>query len=440
MRPSHIRSAFRASPFFNFHFSIFILTFFCTIAAKGQTPAAPPLLTPEDAVRLGLAGNPSLSIAMDASAIAGINRQGGLSPFLPEVGASASHKGTVGEDDGKTSLGVSAGLLIFDGFQSWHGYRRLKTREEGARLEERQAVETTVEGILAGYYGIAEQKRRLESIQDLLAVSGERARLAQARMEVGAGSRLEQLQALSDLNADSASFLSQQVALKDAKSRLNALMGRKATEDFDVIDTIPLDPSLPADTLRQALAEGNSALRLARLDRAAAQSGLKEARGGYWPNLNAGLGWSTTPEALAGNEQVPQADGVTYSLSLSVPLFDRLRTRQGVGNAKLGLRQAETRIRLRELEVEGEFERTLDRHATGLRRVTLEERNLEVSLLQAEAARERYRLGASSPLEFRDAQTRLLDSRSRLASARQETKSAELALKRLAGQLVKEAP
>jgi outer membrane protein TolC len=72
--------------------------------------------------------------------------------------------------------------------------------------------------------------------------------------------------------------------------------------------------------------------------------------------------------------------------------------------------------------------------------VALEERNLEVSRLQAEAARERYRLGASSPLEFRDAQTRLLDSRSRLSAARQETKAAELALKRLAGALVREAP
>jgi outer membrane protein len=415
----------------------FIPAFILTLATATWSQ---PLLTPEDALAIGLKNNPSLSIARDASAIATLNRETGIGPFLPDLNATARHGGEIGRGTGNTSLGLSSSLLIFDGFQTWNGYKRLQVREEGARVEERLAVETAVEDILAGYYGIAQEKRRLESIKELLAVSEERARLAQARMEVGAGSRLEQLQALSDLNADSASFLSQQVALKDAKSHLNALLGRTASEDFDVLDTIPLEPSLPAEDLRKALKDGNSQLRLARLDRKSAERGLEEARGGYWPSLNAGLGYSTTPEALASDEEDLREDGVTYSLSLSVPLFNRFRTRQAVGNARLGLRQADTRIRQRELEVEGEFERALDRHAMGIRRVTLEERNLEVSMLQAEAARERYRLGASSPLEFRDAQTRLLDSRSRLASARQETKNAELALKRLAGQLVKEAP
>jgi outer membrane protein TolC len=372
--------------------------------------------------------------------VAAYNRQGGIGPFLPELGASANHGGTFGEDDARTTVGVSAGLLIFDGFQSYHGYKRLKAREEGARLQERLAVESTVEDVLTAYYGIALQKRRLESIRELLAVSAERAKLAQARMEVGAGSRLEQLQALSDLNADSASWLAQEATLREAKVGLNALLGRGPGIDFDVLDTIPLDADLPADALRKELAEGNTALRAARLDRSAARSGLKEAQAGYWPDLNASLRYSTAPEALndPATPGVGNGDGVTYGLSLSVPLFDRLRTRTGVGNARLGLRQAETRIRQRETEVEGEFERALARHASGLRRVALEEGNLEVASLQAEAARERYRLGASSPLEFRDAQTRLLDSKTRLASARQETKAAELALKRLSGRLVKD--
>lgn len=408
--------------------------------AQAQPLLTPPLLTPQEAVRLGIENNPSLSLARDQAQVAENNRKAGVGPYLPEVSATASHGGIIGESGSSTSLGASASLLLFDGFQSYHAYRRLKSLERSAALEQRAAVEGTLESILSGYYTIAQQKRRLAAIRELLAVSGERARLAQARMEVGAGSKLEQLQSLSDLNADSAAFLAQESALRDAKVRLNVLLARSPGEDFDVLDTIPLEASLPVEAWRKALEESNASIRLAREGAGAARQSLQEARAGWWPDVNAGLRYSTTPEALANDTPDLRDEGVSYSVTLSVPIFDRLRTRRDVGNARLGVRQGETRLRREVLQVEADFALALESHATGTRRVTLEERNLEVSLQQAEAARERYRLGASSPLEFRDAQTRLLDSQSRLASARQETKLAELALKRLAGVLVQDAP
>jgi outer membrane protein TolC len=407
-------------------------------AAIAQAPDAPapaaPLLTPDQAVRIGLEHNHSLSLARDEVAVARNNRQAGIGPFLPDLNANARHNGVIGESENVTSVGATAGLIVFDGFQSWHAYQRLKTQEASARLEERLQIEATLESILAGYFGIVQQESRLDAIRELLAVSEERARLAQARMEVGAGSRLEQLQALSDLNADSASFLGQAVAIREAKVRLNLLLGRNPQTGFRVLDSIPLEAGLPVGAWRDRLGEANAAILQARSRRKAASQSLKEARSGYYPDLNASLSYGTLVEDLDRDPTL------TYGLSLSVPLFDRLRTRRDVGNAKLALRQGETLLRQQEQQIRGEFEQAAERHAIGLRRVALEERNLEVSRLQAEAARERYRLGASSPLEFRDAQTRLLDSRSRLSAARQETKAAELALKRLAGALVREAP
>ena len=418
---------------------MFLFAFFLPVFSWAA-PAV-PLLTPQEAVRIGLENNFDLALARGQTAVATNNRRAGVGPFLPEVSANAGFGGELGDRATRTTLGASAGLLVFDGFQSYHGYQRLKSQESAAGLAQRLALESTLESILSGYFSIVREKRRLDAIRELLAVSEERAKLAQARMEVGAGSRLEQLQALSDLNADSSSFLGQEVALRDAKLRLNQLLARNPVQDFEVQDSIPLEPGLRVEELRSRLGEENASLRQARALRSASASALREARGGYLPDLNAGLRYSTTPEALSGDPALPaQEEGVTYSLSLSVPIFDRLRTRRDVGNARIGLRQDETRLKQKELEIRGEFEQAAERHASGLRQVALEERNLEVSRLQAEAAREKFRLGASSPLEFRDAQTRLLDSQSRLANARQETKVAELALKRLSGSLVKETP
>jgi outer membrane protein TolC len=366
-----------------------------------------------------------------------LNRKTGVGPFLPSLSASAGHSGSL-EDSAsyQSTVGASLKMMVFDGFQSDHAYRRLQSQERATALAERSAVEGVVESVLVSYFEIVRQKRRLEAIRDLLAISEERAKLAQARMELGAGSKLEQLQSLADLNADSSSFLSQEMGLRESKIRVNSLLARDPGLDFDVVDSIPLEAPLPLEEWRIGLPENNAAILQADAQRKAGASGLKQAQGARWPDVNAGLSYSTQPEALNPSDSYGGREDVRYSVNLSLPLFDRLQTRRSVGNSRLELRQSETRFRQEREEVNADFEQASRRHAVGLRQVALEERNLEAARLQAEAARERYRVGSSSPLEFRDAQRRLLDAQSRLVSARQDTKLAELALKRLAGKLV----
>ena len=209
--------------------------------------------------------------------------------------------------------------------------------------------------------------------------------------------------------------------------------------EFEAIDSIPLENPLSIDLWRSSLEENNASILSARAQLQASQSGLKQAKGGTLPDVNAGLAYSAQPEALNSGPGAGD-DDLRYSLNLSLPIFDRMQTRRNVGAARLDQHQAETRFRQREAEVKSDFEQAARRHGIGIHQVNLEEHNLEVARLQAEAARERFRIGSSSPLEFRDAQRKLLDAQSRWVSARQDTKTAELALKRLAGVLVSLTP
>src|SRR5690606_4943948 len=176
-------------------------------------------------------------------------------------------------------------------------------------------------------------------------------------------------------------------------------------------------------------------LREARAQVRASELSVREARGAYLPTLSGGLSYSTAPEALNPTPSVTTSDAINYSLNLSLPLFTGLRTRQSVGTSRINLRRQETTLKQVEQEILTEYAQAEARYASGLRQIELEERNIEVARLQAEAARERYRVGASSALEFRDAQQRLLTARVRLATVRQTAKQSELSLKRLAGVL-----
>jgi outer membrane protein len=408
-------------------------------SAISQGTAA-PVLTPDEAVRLGLQNNYSISLARDQRDLAASNRLGGVGPFLPTASASATHSGELHPGSGTSnSAGASVNLQLFNGFQSYYAYQRLKTQESAAGLQEQLAIETTLESILASYYAIATQKRQMAALRDLLAVSRERAALADARLQVGAGSRLEQLQSQADLNADSSSLLSQEITLRESKVQLNQLLARDPGAAFDVQDSIPVETGLPVAAWRSGLLQNNTTLREARLQKTVSESSVREARGGYSPTVSAGLAYRTSLDSLVGGGgvgTVTGSDALTYSVSLSIPLFDGLRTRQSVVGSRIGLRRQETLLKQSEESVRANFEQAEGRYALGLRQIALEEGNLEVARRQAEAAQERFRVGSSSSLEFRDAQQKLLSAQSRLATARQSAKLSELALKRLSGTLI----
>src|SRR3954462_14452022 len=98
--------------------------------------AAVPLLTVEDAVRLCLESNFSISLSRYQSAEATVNRQAGIGPFLPDASASLNHTGDFKGNAPQTTVGAQVNLQIFDGFQSYFGYHRLQSQEQSALLAE----------------------------------------------------------------------------------------------------------------------------------------------------------------------------------------------------------------------------------------------------------------------------------------------------------------
>lgn len=394
------------------------------------------MLTLDESIHQGLNGNFSLSLSKDQSAEATALREGGVGRFLPSASAYLSRDGSLPSETSSTHLGATVNWLLFDGLQSYHSYHQLQSRELGAKLEERVALEGFLESLVVAYYDIVQQKQHLAAINDLLFVSERRGKLASAKLEVGSGSRLSQLQSVADLNQDSSRFLSQQESLHKAKIHLNQLMARDPSLDFDVVDSIPLLENLTLNDWQKILLENNATLSLARTQKKEALSGLGEARGHWWPSLNSSVGYSVAPKAL-NNTTSSRKGELSYSLNLSVPLFDKLATPTGVRLAKLAVHEQEIRLKQMELDVKVEFELARNQYETSLRQTALESRNLAVAKLQAEGAMEKYRVGSTTELEFRDAQTRLLDAEVRLILARQRAKQAEVALQRLVGLLVR---
>lgn len=411
--------------------SIYLLVLFLPLLAHSQ-----PLLTLDNAMQLAVQNNYSLSLSQDQTEIANANLATAKGQFLPSASLGASTKGEFNSNPSVTSLYGQANWIIFSGLQNYHNYKQLIFLEKGAEFDFQAGLESLMESVITAYYNIVQQKQHLKDIEEILVVSGERNKLASAKLEIGGGTKLDQLQSVADLNEDSSSYYAQLITLNKARIALNQILAREAQTPFNVSDSIPLETEMDLKNWTQLILQNNSTLKAAAVKREAAVFNLNQVKGNWLPTVSTGLTYSAAPSAF-NSSFTTQDPTLTYSASLSIPLFDKFTTSTGVRIAKIGIRQKETLVKQTESNVLGEFEQTKVQYQSGLQQINLETRNLQVAKLQAEAALERYRAGASSSVEFRDAQRILLDAELRVINIKQNVKQAETVLLRLAGLLIK---
>src|SRR5690606_25410849 len=164
---------------------------------------------------------------------------------------------------------------IFDGFQMFTNYDKLKEFDKLGELNVKLNVQTTIADIIASYFDLVAQEQQLEATQTALDVSNIRLKNADSRFKIGKGSKLELLAAKVDLSADSSQLLRQQSLYSSSKTRLNELLARDLNVPFDVSDTIIVDKSLSFETLKAHAENQNPYLQIAAVNQKLSELNLK---------------------------------------------------------------------------------------------------------------------------------------------------------------------
>ncbi len=98
--------------------------------------------------------------------------------------------------------------------------------EEMGETEARIAIENTLSSIILNYYGIIQQQKLIQVLEDAAALSMERKNIMEAKISLGAGSELQLLQSTVDLNADSINLISEMASMQKTMADLNRLLAR----------------------------------------------------------------------------------------------------------------------------------------------------------------------------------------------------------------------
>lgn len=416
-------------------------------------------------VATGLEQNFSVKVARNNSEIADNNVTRGNAGFLPTVTttnrfggnlASTTQKmndGSKKESNGiyntTGSAAINFNMTLFNGFNVQTTWQKLNELQQMGELNAQMAMENLVARIVSEYYYNIQQLNYQNNMKYAVSLSRERVRIDEERYLLGASSKLELLQSMVYLNADSSRLARQNEAILESEVRLKKLMAfENLEENIQLADTsITVNPDLQYAELLEATLELNTSLQLAQKSRSISELDYKIIASRAYPYLNLssgynygyrGYGSGTISDygELALNNQQNQT--FNYGLTLGMDIFDGFNRRREKANATIEIENRMYSYQEVEQDIKAELLTVYYAYQNNLSLLQLEEQNLDVARENLEIALERYRLGALSGLELREVQKSLLDAEERLISVKFQTKLAEISLLQISGRIMQQ--
>jgi len=411
--------------------------------------SAQPLLTLEDAIALGLKNSYSIQIARNQAEAAANNRGLGVAGLLPTLNATGSYgvidnkkesdppAATENLDITNLAAELSLNWTIFDGFNMFISHSLYRQLARQGEYQARDQIEQTIVAISMAYFNLVQQEQLEQVARDTRAVSESRLDRERVRHELGGASSTDFLQSQVVFNSDQSNLLNSELQVTIARQQLNILLGQDPATTFAVETEIDIpELTLSRDQVFEAAEANNASLKAAELGHNVARRQVQSARSAFMPRLSAFAEYSLTDQTLNSDaEPNPNIDlgtkttGPTVGLALSFNLFNGTRDRVRL-QINQSLLLADTRNRLRGLAQE-----RYDTYQQRIELVTLEEQNIVAAEQNLSLQQERFDLGSSTSLEFRDAQVRLAAARTSVIQARYQARIARIEIEQLIGGL-----
>ncbi|MEI7424166.1 MAG: TolC family protein [Prolixibacteraceae bacterium] len=431
---------------------ILIIILLCLgFAAKSQNSN----LNLEEAITIGLKNNFAIQISGNDAKIAANNNSLGNAGFLPVIGVTGGVKENIASTNikdtkdvtttsnnqrtGTTNVSATLDWTLFNGFAMFIKRERLSSLQTLQETSLRATVENTVSEIVTSYFAVVQLKNSLQVLQNAIDFSNSRYELTRKKLQIGTASELAFLKSSTDLNADSAAFLRQKVALANAKSKLNTLLVLDPEKNFDVTTPIQFDKLLDYNNIKEGLPSINSQISLAKQSADISLLDYRLTNAPKYPQIGffTDYNWSLNKYNFGTSSSV-QSNGPVVGLSFSMPIFDGFNKKRITENARITTETLKLDYQLVLKNTQASLWQVYNEYKNNLNLVRLETANLEVSRHTAKISFERFRVGEMSDYELRQIQLSELEAENSLIVAQFQAKKSETELLRLSGNLVHE--
>lgn len=433
-----------------------VIAFFALSVCAGSFSQGQGVLSLEECVNIALEHNYGLRIVRNQEEILKNNNTLGNAGYLPVLDAAVAYDGELVNTDSESSGGqktshngvyndgFDAGLdlnwTIFNGFKIKATKEKLELLQKQGELQTIIAVENLVGDIISEYNNLIYQNLKLKSLKYSIDLSQERVRVVEARYQTGASSNLELQQAKVDLNTDNYNYLKQQEKVIASRIALNKLLAADNSADLyapvNLADTaIVLHKIDSLNVMLEKLYEYNTELKLAANEIGVLEKERVAVRSQNLPYLKfkAGYGYNQRRYEVS-NTKKNETLGLNYGLTLGMNLFNGLNTKRELRNVQLSIENSKLEAESKLLNLKEAFFNLYLLYENNEKILNMEKENLVVSKEYFERSMDKYKLGALSGIELREAQQNLLNAESRYLTAEYEIKLCEVSLRLLCGE------
>ena len=430
--------------------SIYIFLIVCcsfAINAKAQKA-----LSLKEAVATALKNSYDIQLVENSLAIAKNNNDLGVAGALPSIAATANDNNTnstlqqqyadparnttkSGVDGTTITAGLSASVVVFN------GYRIMATKERLAAIEKQNTVllqaqmHNTVALVMQQYYNVVRQQAYLTTIEKSIEASNQRLDIVNTKTQIGLSNQLDVLQSNLDLNALIQAKQNQLLVIDQAKADLLNSMVMAPTEQIIIKDSI-----LVYDQIKLADVEAkiklNPSLQSAEQIININQFIEKETRALMYPTLRANTGYNfSSNKSAAGFSLLNETYGPYLGVSLSVPIYAGTASKRNYKNAKINTDNAKINYKSTEHDMSTEMYKTYQAYQNNLKQTPIEQANYIMSQDLLGLVIQKYQLGQATMVDVKQAQQSFENAGFRLVSLRYAAKIAEIELKRISNQL-----
>ncbi len=424
---------------------------------------AQQVLTLEQCVKRAEEKNLSVIDAMLEEEIAEMAHSQAKWALLPDLNAFASHSynfgrvvdrftNTFANDRVRSNnFYLSANVGLYEGGSKMNRIRQAGLDVQTAEQAREAMLNQVRLEVTQAFLDVLSLRERIKANEAQVANTTEQLGFTQALVE---GGRLPRAELLT-LRAQQAQ---EEFTLTDARNQHDQRMlalGRAMQMEFnelmnfdvvapDISGLRIMEPSLSAEEVLDAVLKTNPTYAQAELSMQSAERSIAIARAGHLPSLSLGAsmgtGYSGLNQRIVGEPIVgtPQAIGYTASgetvftpsldyrteltpfgsqldqnlnetvgLQLNIPLFNNMRNRTNVAQARIRHEQSRNRVTAVRNDLQREVVDALVMQRGAHRQYLAAERAVEAGTLALEYAEERFAAGAITSIELTNAKTQL---------------------------------
>ena len=384
--------------------SIFILTW---IPAHAQESLSLSL-----ALEKALQNNYGIILSTADTEIAAINNSWGTAGRIPTVGFTASSNNSYELTDNTTSNRIALGLgmnwTLFDGFRvniTKHKLEDLQELSEGARAV---VVENTIEDVILYYYNVLLQQERLKVLEKVMKLSEDRYNYEMQRYDLGGSVTYNVLQAKNLYLSDKASFMNQEVVVRNSIRDLNFVLGEEPSATWDFIETFDIDTEeYELGDLQAKMLSNNQTLQNQYINLKLMQKEVALQKSDYYPTVRLGAGIENSYSRMTqetGDPITSSSLSPYGNLSLSFDIYDAGNRASDVRIARINEEMAGVEIEQMEHSLTNLLLNVYDYYTVRLALLEVAMENLEAAELNLQIADEKFKTGAINSFNYRDIQ------------------------------------